>query len=73
MKFKGKVIFFDARRGYGFLEWSLNGEKQKDMFCHYTDIEVDGFKTLKKEQLVEFEVGSNVRGEPKAVNVIVIS
>jgi CspA family cold shock protein len=73
MKVEGRVIFFDAKRGYGFISWVLNGVQQKDMFCHYSDINVDGFKVLKKEQLVEFEVGQNVRGEPKAVNVNLIS
>ncbi|MCZ2224556.1 MAG: cold shock domain-containing protein [Chitinophagales bacterium] len=73
MKNKGKVIFFDAKKGYGFIEWFLDNKKQKDMFCHYSDIQVDGFKTLKKDQKVEFEVGQNVNGDPKAVKIVATS
>jgi cold shock protein len=64
----GKVIWFN-KLGHGFLEWEIDGVKQKDMFVHYSDLEMDGFKMLNKDQLVSFEIGLNHRGQPKGINV----
>lgn len=72
IKFFGEVIFFDPKAGYGFLKWENNGEAQKDMFVHYSDISCEGFKTLYKGQKVSFELGVNKHGAPKAINVAVL-
>lgn len=69
--YTGKVIWF-KRRGIGFLEWYKEGVQQKDMFVHYSGITSEGFKMLKEGQMVEFEVGSNFRGQPIAVNVHIL-
>lgn len=66
--FIGKVIFFDPKFGYGFIGWSKNGVPQKDLFLHFSDINCDGFKTVKKDATVCFSLGTNHRGQPKAVN-----
>lgn len=71
-KFYGKVVWFSSRKGIGFVQWEKDGVPQKDMFVHYSDIVCDGFKTLHKDQKVSFEIGANVRGEPKAINVEVL-
>lgn len=55
----------------GFIRWEKEGVRQKDMFVHYSDLNMDGFKTLYKDQSVSFEIGLNHKGQPKAVNVIV--
>jgi cold shock protein len=68
----GEVIFFDPKKGYGFVSWDIDGVKQGDMFVHFSDIAMDGFKTLYKQQKVQFSIGTNVRGEPKAIEVIVL-
>lgn len=68
----GEVVFFNNKTGYGFISWESNGEKQKDMFCHYSDIDCEGFKTLVKGQKVSFKMGANFHGQPKAVEVIVL-
>lgn len=65
---KGKVIWFDNKSGYGFIE--RIGEK--DLFVHFSDINCEGFKTINKGDLVSFEIGKNHSGEPKAINVIKI-
>lgn len=67
---KGKVIWFDSRKGIGFLEW----RPELDIFLHFSDIIMKdgGFKIVKKDDLVQFEVGKNLAGEPKAINVQVI-
>jgi CspA family cold shock protein len=71
-EFIGKVIWFNPKPGYGFIEWSDNGMKQKDMFVHFSDIICDGFKTIQKEQKVSFKIGKNHSGNPKAIEVKVI-
>lgn len=70
---KGTVVYFNVKKGYGFISWFKNNQKQKDMFIHYSDINMNGFKVLSINQAVEFELGKNIKGDPKAINVKVIS
>jgi CspA family cold shock protein len=67
--YTGTVIWFDSKKGYGFIEWSKDGVKQKDLFCHYSDIVAEGFKTLAKGQKVSFSLGLNKRDQPKAAEI----
>ena len=67
VKKTGKVVWFSGDRGIGFLE---NDDGSGDMFVHWSNIDMDGFKTLKPGQSVEFEVGENHKG-PQAICVIV--
>lgn len=69
--YSGKVIWFN-KLGIGFLEWEKEGTKQADMFVHYSDLAMEGFKMLHKGQDVSFEVGVNHKGQPKAVNVKIL-
>lgn len=66
--FIGEVIWFDPKPGYGFIKW----DQEPDMFVHFSDIVCEGFKTLKKGQKVEFGIGKNNAGNPKAIDVKVI-
>lgn len=66
----GEVIWFS--KGYGFVQWELDGVKQKDLFIHFSDIVCEGFKTLNKGQKVSFGLGTNKRGDPKAVSLEVL-
>ncbi len=61
---QGKVKWFNAEKGYGFIE----GQDGKDVFVHFSAIVQDGFKTLDEGQEVEFEVVEGARG-PQAANV----
>ncbi len=62
---KGKVKWFNDRKGYGFIE---KDDGQGDVFVHHTAINTEGFRTLAEGQEVEFEVIQDQRGE-KAINV----
>jgi CspA family cold shock protein len=61
----GVVKWFSARKGYGFIEM----EEEGDVFVHYTDINMSGFKTLYEGNSVIFDLNQDERG-PKAMNVI---
>ncbi len=69
MEYNGTVIWFSSLKGFGFIEWSIGDQKQKDLFVHFSDISVEGFKTLTKGQKVVFKLGTNKREQPKAVEV----
>lgn len=72
-KFIGEVLWFDPKRGYGFIGWSKeDGVQQKDLFVHFSDVSCEGFKTLYKHQKVSFGLGTNKRGDPKAVDVTIL-
>lgn len=69
----GQVIWFSAKKGWGFISRkNEKGENMPDLFCYFSDIEAEGFKTLKPNQLVSFKVGKNIRGQDKAVNVKIV-
>ncbi len=55
---KGKVKWFNEKKGYGFIEQE-NGD---DVFVHFSAIEGEGFKTLREGQEVEFEVTNGPKG-----------
>ena len=61
-------MWFDPRKGFGFVS---TGEEGDDIFVHWSNVQVDGFKTLKPGQVVSYELGENHNG-PQAVNVVVI-
>jgi cold shock protein len=61
----GKVKWFNAEKGYGFIEREDGG----DVFVHFSAIQSDGFKTLEEGQTVEFEIVEGNRG-PQAANVV---
>lgn len=67
--YSGFVVFFSNNLNYGFLQWEMKGVKQPDLFVHWSDINVPGFKTLKKDSIVTFEIGRNIKNQPKAINV----
>lgn len=62
---QGKVKWFNAEKGYGFIE----GQDGKDVFVHFSAIVQDGFKSLEEGQEVEFDVVEGARG-PQAANVV---
>jgi len=63
----GSVKWFSEQKGFGFIS-QPNGE---DVFCHFSAIQSSGFKTLREDQQVEFEVEQGPKGL-QAVNVIPI-
>ncbi len=65
---RGKVKWFDGKKGYGFIEREEGG----DVFVHYTAIKTDkDYKTLEQGTTVEFDVVEGKKGL-QAVNVVVV-
>jgi len=54
----GKTKWFNDNKGYGF----ISQEGGPDVFVHFSAIEMDGFKTLKEGQEVEFEMTNGDKG-----------
>lgn len=61
----GTVKWFNATKGYGFITPTNGGD---DVFAHYSAIEMEGYKTLKEGQQVEFEIQDGPKG-PQAVHI----
>jgi CspA family cold shock protein len=56
----GTVKWFSDEKGYGFIKPDDGGQ---DLFAHYSQIKADGFKSLKENQKVSFEVTTGPRGK----------
>jgi cold shock protein len=65
---KGTVKWFNAEKGFGFI--TLEGG-ERDVFVHYSAIDMPGYKVLEEGQAVSFEVGTGSKG-PQAEGVTVI-
>lgn len=62
---QGTVKWFNAKKGYGF----ISDAEGKDVFVHYSALDMEGFKELKDGEEVEFEVVDGEKG-PQAANVV---
>jgi cold shock protein len=64
----GKVKWFNDSKGFGFITPDDGG---KDLFAHHSNIQMDGYKSLKENQAVQFDVVEGPKG-PAASNIKVI-
>lgn len=64
---KGTVKWFNNQKGFGF----ITDETGKDVFVHYSGLNMEGFKSLEENQAVEFDVVDGAKG-PQATNVSII-
>ena len=68
---QGTTKWFDSQKGYGFI---TDSETKEDVFCHYSQIQMEGFKSLHEDDMVEYELGDGFDEKHKvkrqqAVNV----
>jgi CspA family cold shock protein len=61
---QGTVKWFNNKKGYGF----INEEEGRDIFVHFSSIEMDGYKSLNEGEQVQFDIEESDRG-PEAKNV----
>ena len=64
----GTVKWFNAAKGYGFIAH----DGGKDVFVHYSAIQMNGYRTLSEGDQVEFTIEDGTKG-PQAVNVTKVS
>ena len=62
----GTVKWFNAEKGFGFIEQDGGGP---DVFAHYSAIATQGYRELKEGQAVSFEVTQGAKG-PQAANIL---
>ena len=62
----GKVKFFNADKGYGFITPEAGGN---DAFVHISAVEKAGMSTLQADQRVSYEIEADQRGKSSAVNL----
>ena len=64
---KGTVKWFNNQKGYGF----ITAEDGKDVFVHFSGLNMEGFKTLEEGAAVEFDITDGAKGAQE-VNVEVV-
>ena len=62
---RGRVKWFSDQKGFGFIQQ----DEGPEVFCHFSAIQQEGFKTLQEGQEVEFDVVQSEKG-PRAQNVL---
>jgi CspA family cold shock protein len=62
---EGRIKWFNDSKGYGFIEQ----EDGPDVFVHFSEIQMDGFKSLKEGDKVAFELSEGPKG-PQAIKVV---
>lgn len=62
----GQVKWFNNAKGFGFI---LPDEEGVDLFAHYSEITIEGYKTLKAGQMVSFDIVNGEKG-PHAANIM---
>lgn len=64
---KGVVRWFNAQKGFGF----ITSDDGRDVFVHYSGLNMSGFKVLEQGQAVTFDIEDGEKGS-QATNVTVI-
>ncbi len=67
-RLQGTVRWFSNAKGYGF----LGRDNGPDVFVHYSSIQDAGYKTLREQQVVEFEIVEGFHGKPQAERVVIL-
>ena len=63
---QGTVKWFNPEKGYGF----ISQEGGEDLFVHWSEIQMDGYKTLDEGAAVEFEITTGDNGKLQASKVV---
>ena len=61
----GKVKWFDAKKGYGFI---TDDKSEKDVFLHVSALEKSKLRILRENQKIQFEIKEE-KGKLKAINL----
>ncbi len=61
----GKVKWFNAKKGYGFI---TDDETNKDVFLHVSSLEDSKLRVLKEEQKIQFDIKEE-KNKLQAINI----
>ena len=64
----GKVKWFDATKGYGFIEQESGGD---DIFVHISEVEKAGYTNLNNDQAIKYELQTK-HGKSSAINLLLL-
>ena len=67
-RLNGRVAWFNSAKGFGFIKPDGGG---KDVFCHFSAIQADGYKSLNEGDEVEFHIVAGDKG-PQAADVVLL-
>lgn len=67
--YTGKVIWFHGGKGFGFIG---RDDGEDDVFCHFSVIQMEGYKQLKEGQRVTFDIEKGPHDKPQATNVHIV-
>ncbi len=70
---EGVVKWFDNRKGFGFVLAAEGEEDNRDVFVHYTKIQMDGFKKLEPGDTVSYDLFLDDKERPQADNVVLLA
>lgn len=80
---RSKVKFFDKKKGWGyvartaesdaFIRDNFSGIAEDDIFFHFSDIVMDGYKTVEKDQEVTFSIEKDERSQGKKVKAVSVT
>ena len=59
----GIVLWFDSVKGYGFLQRDDHDNTEDNVFCHFSAILGEGYKSLEDGQRVEFGIVDTPKGK----------
>lgn len=68
MRKEGTVVWFDAKKGIGFIR---PVDSEKDVFFHWSYLQVEGYKTVNPDTQVSFRLGENHKG-PMAIDIMIL-
>ncbi len=68
MMAKGMVKWFNADKGYGFIEPEGGG---KDIFVHISQVQASGLQSLENNQAIEFEMVDGLDGRQMAGSITI--
>ncbi|MGI6046273.1 MAG: cold-shock protein [Eggerthellaceae bacterium] len=63
---QGTVKWFNPEKGYGF----ISQDEGEDLFVHFSEIQMDGYKTLEEGASVSFDVREGQNGKLQAAHVV---
>lgn len=66
-QYSGRVKWFNAAKGFGF----IGRDGGKDVFCHYSAIQSEGYRSLNEGDLVDFDIEEGQKGL-QAANVVIV-